>query len=557
MARFEWIMREGISKIPSSCEEVLEILASQRGIDDDLLQDAPLSKLEPYLVIRNLEEGARLVASHLAKNHKVVIVGDYDCDGITSVAQWNFFLHDIGYTNFSTVVPCRAEGYGFPKRAVYENPDAKIFIATDCGTHDVEPIRLALENKADVVVIDHHKIDDLSRVAPASVLINPKHPECPSCFKDFCSSGLTLLFLVKLRSMLPDRFSRPKFDARYQTLAALGTIADVMPLTGANRIIARAGLARINEGKFGPLAVLRELAGLKNKKLSAGHVGFYLAPRVNAPGRIADPEIALRFLTAPDPCTISSIGTELNRLNYQRQMEEMKVFRKVLEYLREMESMGIRRRSIVLADKNWHPGVVGIVASRLIQEHHYGPVIIGSIDDEGIVRASGRSVPGVDICEVLSRCEKYLIRWGGHEAAAGLSLEYARFEQFARCFEEVLQDWPEECFSRKLFIDCELPIRLLSRELVETLEQLEPYGQGNPTPVFVSNNLKLVDVRVFGNGHKHLRLLFGGKIQGIMWRGSSFAYEIKPGARCNVAYQVEWDHNLNQCLMIVKDMEVY
>jgi single-stranded-DNA-specific exonuclease len=184
-------------------------------------------------------------------------------------------------------------------------------------------------------------------------------------------------------------------------------------------------------------------------------------------------------------------------------------------------------------------------------------VIIGSIDDEGIVRASGRSVPGVDICEVLSRCEKYLIRWGGHEAAAGLSLEYARFEQFARCFEEVLQDWPEECFSRKLFIDCELPIRLLSRELVETLEQLEPYGQGNSTPVFVSNNLKLVDVRVFGNGHKHLRLLFGGKIQGIMWRGSSFAYEIKPGARCNVAYQVEWDHNLNQCLMIVKDMEVY
>lgn len=566
MARFEWVMRQsscgnggkGSScHIPSSCEEVLEIISSQRGISSDLLEEPSLSKLEPYLAIRNLEEGARLVAYHLSKNHKIVIVGDYDCDGITSVAQWEFFLRDIGYSNFATVVPCRAEGYGFPRRAIYENTDARLFIATDCGTHDVETIRLALENRADVVVIDHHKIDDLSRVAPATVLINPKHPDCQSCFKDFCSSGLTLLFLAKLRTVLPDRFMRPKIDARYQTLAALGTIADVMPLTGANRIIARAGLAKINEGKFSPLSVLRDLAGLKNRKLSAGHVGFYLAPRVNAPGRIANPAIALQFLTTLDLGAISSIGQELNKLNYQRQVEETKVFRKVLEYLRETEAMGVRRRSIVLADKNWHPGVVGIVASRVIQEHHYGPVIIGSVDDDGIVRASGRSVPGVDICKALSRCEKYLIRWGGHEAAAGLSLEYSRLGEFARCFEEVLQDWPDQCFTRKLFIDCQLPVRLVGRELVETLEQLEPYGQGNPQPVFLSNDLKLVDVRVFGNGHRHLRLLFSGKFQGIMWRGGSFAPEMKPGARCNVAYQLEWDHNLGHCLMVVKDMEVY
>lgn len=564
MSRFEWVMRQSIGNegedrnlTPSSCEEVLEIISRLRGIDGDLLQEPSLAKLEPYLKVRNLEEGARLVADHLFHNHKVVIAGDYDCDGVTSVAQWIFFFQDIGYKNFSVVIPHRSEGYGFPQRAVTANPDARIFIIVDCGTHDFESIKMAREKGADVVVIDHHKIDDITRLAPATVLINPKHPNCPSSFKDFCSSGLTLLFLVKLRALLSGDFIRPKLDARYQTLAAIGTIADVMPLTGANRIIARSGLEKINEEKFLPLSMLKELAGLKSKKLSAGHVGFYLAPRLNAPGRISDPMIALQFLTSLNRKTASDLGVELNRLNVQRQLEESKVFRRVVEYLREIDSRGERRRSIVVADKNWHPGVVGIVASRIIQEYHYGPVIIGSVDDEGVVRASGRSVPGVDICEVLSRCEKHLIRWGGHEAAAGLSVEYDRFEKFARCFEEVLKDWPESCFTRRLIIDCELPVRLVSRELLETLERLEPYGQGNPAPVFVSRNLKLVDARVFGNGHKHLKLLFGGKMQGIMWRGGSLVPEIKPGARCNVAYHLEWDQSQEQCLMIVKDMEIY
>ncbi|MEJ5301576.1 MAG: DHHA1 domain-containing protein [Thermodesulforhabdaceae bacterium] len=568
MTQFEWVMRQrdddeksGSSgkeyPVPSSCEEVLEILANQRGIDPDLLEDSSLTKLEPYLSMRNFEEGARLVANHLSRNNKVVIVGDYDCDGITSLAQWTFFMQDIGYSNFSVDIPHRSEGYGFPKRAVEENPDARIFIVTDCGTHDKETIQVAREKKADVIVIDHHKIDDLSRLAPATLLINPKHPQCPSCFKDFCSSGLTLLFLAKLRSFLPESFTRPRLDARYQALAALGTIADVMPLTGANRIIAKWGLVKLNEGKFTPLKVLKDLVGLRNRKLSAGHVGFYLAPRVNAPGRIADPKVAFKFLTAIDDHTLMDLGLELNRLNAQRQMEESRVFRRVLEYLLDIESRGIRRRSVVLADKGWHPGVVGIVASRVVQEHHYGPVIIGSVGDDGIVKASARSIPGVDICEVLSECEDYLLRWGGHEAAAGLSVEYSRFGDFAARFEQVLAKWPEQCFTRRLMIDCELPTRLISKELLEVLERLEPYGQGNPVPIFLSRNLKLCDVKVFGNGQRHLKLFFGCKFQGIMWRGGSLLSQIRPGDRCNVVYQLEWDVNREQCLMIIKDIEVY
>ncbi|MCX7821991.1 MAG: DHHA1 domain-containing protein [Syntrophobacterales bacterium] len=567
MTRFEWVMRQlaGNSEederqhsIPSSCEEVLEIVAKLRGIDNNLLWEPSLNKLEPYLQIGNIEEGAKLIADHLTNNHKVVIVGDYDCDGVTSIAQWVFFFHDIGYKNFSVVIPHRSEGYGFPERAVNENSDAKVFIALDCGTHDIDSIRLATGKGAHVIVIDHHKIGDPSRLAPATVLINPKHPNCPSCFKDFCSSGLTLMFLAKLRNFLDERFPRPRLDARYQTLAAIGTIADVMPLTGANRIIAKSGLEKINEEKFLPLSVLKELAGLKGRKLSAGHVGFYLAPRLNAPGRISDPMIALKFLTSLNQETTSYLGLELNRLNIQRQMEEAKVFRKVIDYLRNVEETeGTKRRSVVLADKAWHPGVVGIVASRVIQEYHYGPVIIGSVDSDGIVRASGRSIPGVDICEALSLCEKYLLKWGGHEAAAGLSVEYERFEEFSKCFEKALQNWPRECFTRKLFIDCELPIRLVSRELVEALEYLEPFGQGNPTPLFVSRNLRLVDARVFGDGHKHLKLLFGGKVQGIVWRGGSLFPGIRPGVRCNVAYQLEWDSVQKQCLMIIKDMEIY
>jgi single-stranded-DNA-specific exonuclease len=570
MTRFEWVMRQSDENgdgdngqkcpISSTYEEVLELLATQRGIDLDLLEDPSLAKLESYLSMRNFEEGAKLIADHLSKNHKIVIVGDYDCDGITSIAQWTFFLKDISYSNFSVAIPHRSEGYGFPRRAVDENPDAHVFIVTDCGTHDKEAIQAAREKRADVVVIDHHKIEDVNRLAPATLLINPKHPQCPSCFKDFCSSGLTLLFLAKLRSFLPEGFERPKLDARYQTLAALGTIADVMPLTGANRIITKWGLQRINEGRFAPLAVLRDLAGLRNRKLSAGHVGFYLAPRLNAPGRIADPMIAFEFLTADDSYSLASLGQKLNHLNAQRQAEEARVFRKVIGYLADMEASPARRgrRGIVLADKSWHPGVVGIVASKVVQEYHYGPVIIGSIGDDGLVRASARSIPGVDICEVLSECEDCLLRWGGHEAAAGLSLEYSRLEEFADRFEKVLARWPDHVFTRRLVVDCELPTWLISKELLEVLERLEPYGQGNPTPLFLTRNLKLTDVKVFGNGHRHLKLLFGCRFQGIMWRGGSLLSScLKPGYRCNVVYHLEWDSQKEQCLMVIKDMEVY
>ncbi len=557
--QYEWVLlhkAEG-SLASQSCEEVFSILIKNRNFAYDLIYEPSLKKLANYLCLRNLEEGAKLTADHLAKNSKITLVGDYDCDGITSLAQITLFLKDIGYQNYSVVIPDRKEGYGFPERALKENPFTDLFIVVDCGTYDKVPIENARRLKADVLVIDHHKIEDISRIAPATVLINPKHPDCSSWFKDFCSAGLTLMFLAKLRQFLPFWIKRPKLDGRYHSLAALGTVADVMPLVEANRIITKSGLNGINENPFEPFSVLKEISGLAGKRLSAGHLGFYIAPRVNAPGRIANPMIAYNFLVSRDKNILLRLGSELNRLNSQRQIEETRVLKKVVQFLKEQSAVFGNRRTLVVADKGWHQGVVGIVASKIIQEYHYGPVIIGSIGDDGIIKASARSIPGIDICKVLSQCEDYLIKWGGHNAAAGLTIACENFENFKIRFEEIVSNMPSELFTRKLHIDCELNKKLISRELLDLIELMEPYGQGNPVPTFLSYNMKVTDVRFFGNNNKHLKIIFDGKFQALLWKGACHFSYLKPGYRCNVVYHLDWDGLNSQCVMVVKDMECY
>lgn len=514
-----------------------------------------LSGLEGYMNIKNLDEGARLLLSHLEQGHKIVVVGDYDCDGITSVAQFVWFFREIGHTDFNVVIPTREEGYGIPPRAFEQFAGAPLFITVDCGTHDFEMIGSLKKRGSDVIVIDHHEITDSSRLAPATVLINPKQPDCPSFFKDFCSSGLTFLFLIRLRQMLDSRWPRPVLDGRYQSLAAIGTIADVMPLVGANRIITKVGLDRINEDRFQPIKALRNVAGLSSRIINGVAVGFYLAPRINAAGRVGDPLTALSLLTATDPEEMDRRARELNHLNNLRQLEESKILRHISMYMKEHS---VKMRTLVITGTGWHPGVVGIVASRVIQRFHYGPVIVGTVDDCGIVKASGRSIPGFDICRALNECNDVLIRWGGHEAAAGLTLHLDMLEEFRKRFEAFACRLPADIFVPKLQIDLELPQDLIGEELLEGLALFEPHGPGNPHPLFVTRNCRVEDVRSFGSDEKHLSLTFAGNLSGIVWRADemSFSSLLKPGLFCDVAYNLERDPYSGMARMIIRDVKI-
>ena len=550
--RLRWMVQS--KRIPSDVDEVVDIVLSNRGVSRSDFLNISIEKLQQYMNIKNFDDGVRLILSHLVRGSKITIVGDYDCDGITSAAQWTFFLRDIGYSNFDVIIPTRDEGYGIPERAVERSESGGLVIAVDCGTHDREVIDRLRSAGCDVLVIDHHEVKDSDKVASATVLINPKQQGCPSRFKELCSSGLTLLFLVKLRQALPSFFPRPVLDGRFQSLAAIGTIADVMPLIEANRIIVASGLSMMGRNRFAPATVLRKAAGVENKSLSSGMVGFYLAPRLNAAGRVGDPMMAYKLLTATRISEMEDIARTLNQLNARRQAEEERVIRCIASYLTSQPFTG---RTLVVAGKGWHPGVLGIVASRVIQRYHYGPVIVGSVGDNGVIKASARSVPGFDVCDALSHCDDLLIKWGGHESAAGLSLEVGNLREFQERFEDYAARLPDDVFQPKLCIDATLPSKLVSNDLVEALNRLEPYGPGNPRPLFLTKAQRITNVKAFGNKHEHLNIEFNSSISAVFWRGCKAVSYIKPSLLYNVVYHLEEDSYRGSIRMVIQDIRPF
>ncbi len=541
------------AKTPRCVNDVFDTLLEIRHLDQSAIS-GELKDLEPHLAsMRGMEEGARLMADHMAAGHKIVLVGDYDCDGITSIAQMALFLNDIGYRNYAVVIPLREEGYGIPERAIRENADAGLLVAMDCGTLDFKPVELARSRGADCIVIDHHQVP-AGKLAPATVLINPKHPECRSPFKEFCSSGLTLLFLAALRRALRDSFPSPSLGGKYMALAAIGTVADLVPLVSANRILARSGLNSLNGSCWPPVSLLADCAGLSRKSITAGHISYYIGPRINAAGRVSDGRIAYDLLTGSRPEELSRLAGELNRLNAERQAQEDRILKSIRS---EMAEKPVCTRTFVSANSKWPAGVVGIAASRVQQEIHYGPVIILSVDENSLTaRGSGRSVPGFDIHQALERCSDLLLKWGGHKMAAGLTIRTDLIPEFAARFEQTALEYPAEIFEPCGRVDMELPLGLVGSELMDALRSLEPHGMGNPAPVFAFHNARFTVKKAFGKERNHFRLGFGNGLEGVFWRGTQRRPDLAAGSSdcTDLVFQVEWDHFNGRPSLNVKDM---
>ncbi len=537
-------------RLPATIADVIDIILHNRNLDAaDFSGD--LKDLADHLCIRGMSEGAALLAKHMEQRDKIVVIADYDCDGITSAAQVALFFQEIDYPAFEVVIPSRKEGYGVPERAIAENADAKVFIALDCGTLDYEPVRRACSMGADFIVIDHHELPGTGACcshAPATVLINPKHPECCSSFKEFCASGLTFLFLAALRRALQSvRTGLPsvRLGGKYLALAATGTVADLVPLVSANRILARNGLRNLNANSSAPLSQLAAKAGLSGKKLTAGHIGFYLGPRINAAGRISEGQIAFELLTCEEPAKLTRLASQLEEFNGQRRAQEEKIVSEIASRLRQNPPTG---RTLVMGSGGWQPGVVGIAASRVQQDLFFAPVVVLSVDEAaGIARGSARSIPGFDMHNALSRCSDLLLRWGGHKAAAGLTISSDRIEEFVERMEEIARDYPEKIFLPRGKVDLELPLALATPELVRALEELEPHGMGNPAPVFAVRGARIHSATVFGKEQNHLRLELENGLEGIWWQGAR-RFPVKsptasPGAGAgqDIVFRIGWN----------------
>lgn len=522
----KWIVRQADeSEIRGICRKtgmhpaVAGVLANMGIVSDsdiDAFLSPSMSHLHSFFSLKDMDKAVERIARALAENEKILVFGDYDADGITSSAIVYEFLRMAG-ARVSWHLPHRIkEGYGLTASQVLDIAVPRavgLIITTDCGIGSHDAVNKAGLSGIDVVITDHHTVEGL--VPNAFAVINPKQPGCRSGFNYLAGVGVAFYLLICLRKHLRDigywdKYPEPNLKA-FCDLAAMGTIADIVPLVRENRIIAKMGLEVINTSPRPGIRALIESCGIKKQIMDAGDIAFRLAPRLNAAGRMDHAKIGFDLLTCDNIEHARELAATLNNLNSRRRSVEGQIFEHAVSYL-DQEAHLLENKSIVLGDPSWHQGVLGIVASRLI-ERYYRPVVLFSISN-GIAKGSARSIPGINLYDVLTECSECLNTFGGHAMAAGLSLNADKISEFALQFKTVLEDRaddsPPDLFYPKIYIDGHLDLDMLCESIADEIELLSPFGQGNPEPLFVAGKVSVLHSKRLKEKHRRMVLARAG-----------------------------------------------
>lgn len=462
---------------------------------------------DPFLMQGMTRATARL-ATALEGGEKIAIHGDYDVDGISGTSLLVDVLRQLG-AEVEYHIPLRLkDGYGLSAEALRlaARGGVRVAVSVDCGVSAVAEAKLARELGLDLIITDHHQVPHIRPEALA--ILNPHQSDCPFPAKELAGVGVAFMLLVGLRKVLRDRGwfrSRQEPDLRLGLdLVALGTIADIAPLQGLNRTLTKLGLQLLNESRRPGVQALREVAGVKEVSCSA--VGFRLGPRLNAAGRLEDAALGVQLLLTESVADAKELAALLDGFNRERQALEQETLRQAVEHL---DGVTNERCSIVLADERWHPGVIGIVASRLVERYGRPTVLIAL--EEGKGKGSGRSIRGFHLYQALADCSGHLLGFGGHEFAAGLSVEMERVEAFARDFEVLAKSrLSAEDLQPQLWYDGEVLIEELGERQVVALEGLAPFGAGNPEPCLVLRGVRVQQLQPVGEGHLRFTARQGG-----------------------------------------------
>ena len=490
-----------------------------------------LKTLGDPFTLPNMDAAVERIFAAFDRGERIVLYGDYDVDGVTSLALLVRVLRAFG-AKAECFLPSRVdEGYGLSAdgvaRCVSEHAP-QLLIAVDCGTSAVAEIAALQAQGVDVVVLDHHECKD---ALPACIaLVNPK---LATDYHYLCSVGL----VFKLAHALLKRRPLADFDLRETLdLVALGTVADLVPLTAENRVLVRRGLVQLERTKWVGLRALIDVAGLR-PPFKPADVGFGLGPRLNAAGRLGTAQDALELLLTEDASRARAIATGLDVQNRERRTVEDDVLRQAETQLAEW-FQAERDAAIVVGAPGWHPGVVGIVASRLQRRHHRPTLVIG-FDETGLGKGSGRSIPGLSLVAALAHCGALLERHGGHEMAAGLTLREANFASFRDAFRECAHGLlSADQLQPTQHLDVELALGEIDYELLAAHESLQTFGMANPQPIFVARGVTLVfEPRVMKEKHLSLMLRQGRDEHRAVWFGA--ASEPLPRQPWDVAFTIE------------------
>ncbi len=532
---------------------VLAQILTRRGVASaeaaDPFLTPQLKRLGDPGELRNIREAVTRILAAADAGLRVVLYGDYDVDGVTSLA-----LLAEGLAHYGITAPCflpsrMDEGYGLSPEGIarcLEEHSPELLIAVDCGTSSTKEIAGLRDRGVDVIVLDHH---EPAETLPACILVNPKAGGDPA-LQCLCSVGVVFKVCHALLQARP----RPGWDLKTSLdLVALGTVADLVPLTGENRILVRRGLVELAKSLRPGLVALRAVAGLNGGALRPSDVGFRLGPRLNAAGRLGTARAALELLQTRDRHRADVLATELQAQNAERQTVERQTVVEAEQQL--LESTALGEAAIVVGARGWHPGVVGIVASRLLRTHHRPTFVIG-FDEHGIGKGSGRSIEGLSLVGALRECGDLLEKYGGHDMAAGLTIREDRFPEFRAAFQRVARGLlSNEQLEPSLRLDGEIRLGAVGPEFGAALDRLQPFGMGNPQPLFFARG-------VTPNGpvrtmkEKHLRLLLeqrgdrnGGTAKAV-WFNAPLPL---PPAPWDIAFRVEpneWNGEITWQLQI-------
>ncbi|WP_141327835.1 single-stranded-DNA-specific exonuclease RecJ [Myxococcus sp. AB025B] len=471
----------------------------------DRLADLP----DPFRM-KGMAAGVERLVRALHQREKVTLYGDYDVDGVCSTSLLFLFLRELGMSQLATYIPHRLdEGYGLNLGAVERiaGDGTRVLVTLDCGITSVAEITRAKELGLDVVVVDHHTVPPT--LPPAVAVLNPHQPGCEYPTKALCAAGVAFNFCMGLRKRLRDdgyfaTRKEPNLKA-LMDLVALATVADVVPLTGANRILVTHGLQELTAARRPGVRALKEVAGMDpDTPITAGQVGFRLGPRINAAGRLHDASLGLQLLCSESLESARALASVLDRANAERQGIESTILTQALAQAEERKDA----RGFVLYDEGWHPGVIGIVASRVVERYHRPTVMVGVKD--GVGKGSARSIEAFHLFDALSGCSELLTKFGGHKHAAGLTIDADKLPALREAFEKIaLQRLSPEDLIPRCRVDAVVSPRELDATAVEALQRLGPFGQGNPEPVLVLRH-QVARPRVLpaksAGSHGHLKL---------------------------------------------------
>ena len=495
-----------------------------------------LEHLHDPSTLGDLDRAVDRIVQAIRGREKILVHGDYDVDGICSTTILVRTLRHLG-GDAIPFIPHRSDGYDLTAAGVAtaRRIGAKLVITCDCGTSALGPVRDLNAAGIDVIVSDHHLPG--GPLPDSYAVLNPRKPGCPSPDKDLCAAGVAFKLALQLTKRMG---ASPNPVYNMIDLVGLATIADVAPLRGENRVLAKQGLRVLNETRNVGLRAMIRAAALDRKPITAGRVGFILAPRLNAAGRVGSALRGVELLLSTDESAANPIARELEELNAHRQ----ELDRQALDQARDMvRALDLEQTyGIVLAAEGWHPGVIGIVASRIVEQFGRPAILIALEGDEG--KGSGRSITPFDLHSGISECRDLLLRFGGHRSAAGVTIARDRVADFARRFNEVARSRlsPADLVP-ELRADLEVDLREVDENLEMLLRYVEPCGVGNPSPVLVARGVRVASApRVVGKDGLKVRLAQNGtELTALAWGMAYRAPELSVGATIDVAFRLERD----------------